>query len=176
MKIIKTNFKDLFLYKRETHKDNRGHFRELFIEKFLKMKFPFDMMSLSKKNVLRGLHLQTKNSQGKLLTVVRGKIFDVAVDCRKKSKTYGKYFSINLSAKENISLYVPKGFAHGFCSLEDNTVLHYKCTNYRDQKSEVGIIWNDSELKIHWPNKKFIISKKDQNNLSFLEYKNKFIK
>ena len=176
MKIIKTNFKDLFLYKRETHKDNRGHFRELFIEKFLKIKFPFDMMSLSKKNVLRGLHLQTKNPQGKLLTVVRGKIFDVAVDCRKKSKTYGKYFSITLSDKENISLYVPRGFAHGFCSLEDNTVLHYKCTNYRDPKSESGIMWNDPELKIRWPKNKFIISKKDKNNLSFLEYKNKFIK
>tara|TARA_B100000780_G_C21101747_1_gene444650 strand:- start:478 stop:1008 length:531 start_codon:yes stop_codon:yes gene_type:complete len=176
MKIIKTSFKDLFIYKRETHKDNRGHFRELFIEKFLKIKFPFDMMSLSKKNVLRGLHLQAKNSQGKLLTVLRGKIFDVAVDCRKKSKTYGKYFSMTLSAKENISLYVPKGFAHGFYSLEDNTILNYKCTNYRDPKSEVGIMWNDPELKIRWPNKKIIISKKDKNNLSFLEYENKFIK
>ena len=176
MKIIKTSFKDLFIYKRETHKDNRGHFRELFIEKFLKIKFPFDMMSLSKKNVLRGLHLQAKNSQGKLLTVLRGKIFDVAVDCRKKSKTYGKYFSMTLSAKENISLYVPKGFAHGFYSLEDNTILNYKCTNYRDPKSEVGIMWNDPELKIRRPNKKIIISKKDKNNLSFLEYENKFIK
>ena len=176
MKIIKTNFKDLFLYKRDTHKDNRGYFRELFTEKFLKVKFPFDMMSFSKKNVIRGLHLQLKNPQGKLLTVLSGKIFDVAIDCRKKSKTYGKYFSTILSDKDNTSLYVPEGFAHGFCSLKNNTILHYKCTNYRSAKSEVGIMWNDPELKIHWPKKKFIISKKDKNNLSFSEFKKKFLK
>ena len=149
MKIIKTNFKDLFLYKRDTYKDNRGYFRELFTENFLKIKFPFDMMSFSKKNVIRGLHLQHIKPQGKLLTVLSGKLFDVAVDCRKKSKTYGKYFSIILSAKDNTSLYVPAGFAHGFCSLEDNTILHYKCTKYRHAKSEIGIMWNDPELKIH---------------------------
>ena len=167
MKIIKTNFRDLFLYKRDTHKDNRGYFRELFTEKLLKIKFPFDMMSFSKKNVIRGLHLQHIKPQGKLLTVLSGKLFDVAVDCRKKSKTYGKYFSIILSAKDNTSLYVPAGFAHGFCSLEDNTILHYKCTKYRHAKSEIGIMWNDPELKIHWPKKKFIISDKDKKNLSF---------
>jgi|TARA_B110001452_G_scaffold264740_1_gene268240 dTDP-4-dehydrorhamnose 3,5-epimerase len=176
MKIIKTNFKDLFLYKRDTHKDNRGYFRELFTEKFLKVKFPFDMMSFSKKNVIRGLHMQLKNPQGKLLTVVSGKLFDVALDCRKKSKTYGKYFSTILSDNDNTSLYVPEGFAHGFCSLEDNTILHYKCTNYRNAKSEVGIMWNDPELKIRWPKKKFIISSKDKKNLSFTEFKKKFAK
>ena len=99
MKIVKTKFKDLFLYKKDTYKDNRGYFRELFIEKNFKNKFPFDIMSLSKKNVLRGLHLQMTNPQGKLLTVIRGKMLDVAVDCRKKSKTYGKHFSIILSDK-----------------------------------------------------------------------------
>tara|TARA_B100000795_G_scaffold266667_1_gene250238 strand:- start:311 stop:841 length:531 start_codon:yes stop_codon:yes gene_type:complete len=176
VKIIKTNFKDLFLYKRDTYKDNRGYFRELFTEKFLKIKFPFDMMSFSKKNVMRGLHLQLNKPQGKLLTVVSGKMFDVALDCRKKSKTYGKYFSTILSAKDNTSLYVPPGFAHGFCSLENNTILQYKCTNYRDAKSEIGIMWNDPELKIHWPRKKFIISNKDKNNLSFSEFREKFAK
>ena len=175
MKIIKTNFKDLFLYKRDTYKDNRGYFRELFTENFLKIKFPFDMMSFSKKNVIRGLHLQHIKPQGKLLTVLSGKLFDVAVDCRKKSKTYGKYFSIILSAKDNTSIYVPAGFAHGFCSLEDNTILHYKCTKYRHAKSEIGIMWNDPELKIHWPKKKFIISDKDKKNLSFSDYTNKFM-
>ena len=175
MKIVKTKFKDLFLYKKDTYKDNRGYFRELFIEKNFKNKFPFDIMSLSKKNVLRGLHLQMTNPQGKLLTVIRGKMFDVAVDCRKKSKTYGKHFSIILSDKDNTSLFVPKGFAHGFCSLEDNTILHYKCTKYRNAKSEVGILWNDPELKIKWPTKKVIISTKDKNNLSFLEFEKKFI-
>ena len=175
MKIVKTKFKDLFLYKKDTYKDNRGYFRELFIEKNFKNKFPFDIMSLSKKNVLRGLHLQMTNPQGKLLTVIRGKMLDVAVDCRKKSKTYGKHFSIILSDKDNTSLFVPKGFAHGFCSLEDNTILHYKCTKYRNAKSEVGILWNDPELKIKWPTKKVIVSTKDKNNLSFLEFEKKFI-
>ena len=175
MKIVKTNFKDLFLYKKDTYKDNRGYFRELFIEKNFKNKFPFDIMSLSKKNVLRGLHLQMTNPQGKLLTVIKGKILDIAVDCRKKSKTYGKHFSIMLSDKDNTSLFIPKGFAHGFCSLEDNTILHYKCTKYRSAKSEVGILWNDPELKIKWPIKKVIISKKDKHNLSFLEFEKKFV-
>jgi len=175
MKIVKTKFKDLFLYKKDTYKDNRGYFRELFIEKNFKNKFPFDIMSLSKKNVLRGLHLQMTNPQGKLLTVIRGKMLDVAVDCRKKSKTYGKHFSIILSDKDNTSLFVPKGFAHGFCSLEDNTILHYKCTKYRSAKSEVGILWNDPELKIKWPTKKVIISEKDKNNLNFSEFEKKFI-
>ena len=175
MKIVKTKFKDLFIYKKDTYKDNRGYFRELFIEKNFKNKFPFDIMSLSKKNVLRGLHLQMTNPQGKLLTVIRGKMLDVAVDCRKKSKTYGKHFSIILSDKDNTSLFVPKGFAHGFCSLEDNTILHYKCTKYRSAKSEVGILWNDPELKIKWPIKKVIISKKDKHNLSFLEFEKKFV-
>tara|TARA_B100001063_G_scaffold84903_1_gene79103 strand:- start:340 stop:870 length:531 start_codon:yes stop_codon:yes gene_type:complete len=175
MKIVKTKFKDLFIYKKDTYKDNRGYFRELFIEKNFKNKFPFDIMSLSKKNVLRGLHLQMTNPQGKLLTVIRGKMLDVAVDCRKKSKTYGKHFSIILSDKNNMSLFVPKGFAHGFCSLEDNTILHYKCTKYRSAKSEVGILWNDPELKIKWPTKKVIISEKDKNNLNFSEFEKKFI-
>ena len=175
MKIVKTKFKDLFIYKKDTYKDNRGYFRELFIEKNFKNKFPFDIMSLSKKNVLRGLHLQMINPQGKLLTVIRGKMLDVAVDCRKKSKTYGKHFSIILSDKNNMSLFVPKGFAHGFCSLEDNTILHYKCTKYRSAKSEVGILWNDPELKIKWPTKKVIISEKDKNNLNFSEFEKKFI-
>ncbi len=175
MKIIKTNFKDLIIYKKDTYKDNRGYFRELFIEKNFRNKFPFDIMSLSKRNVLRGLHLQMINPQGKLLTVIRGKMLDVAVDCRKKSKTYGKHFSLILSDKNNTSLFVPKGFAHGFCSLEDNTILHYKCTKYRSAKSEVGILWNDPELKIKWPTKKVIISKKDKNNLSFSEFEKKFI-
>jgi len=175
MKIVKTKFKDLFLYKKNTFKDNRGYFRELFIEKMIKRKFPFDIMSFSKKNVIRGLHLQLVKPQGKLLTLISGKIFDVALDCRKKSKTYGKHFSIILSDKDNTSLYVPEGFAHGFCSLENNTILHYKCTSYRNSKSEVGILWNDPGLKIKWPKKKVITSIKDKNNLSFSEFEKKFI-
>ena len=171
MKIIKTKFKDLKVYKKDTFKDKRGYFRELFLNKAIDKKFPFDVMSFSKKNVLRGLHLQVKKPQGKFVTVLRGKIFDVALDCRKNSKTFGKYFSIILSENENISLYIPEGFAHGFCSLSDNTIMHYKCTNYRDQRSETGIIWNDYEINIKWPIKNPILSAKDKSNISFKNFK-----
>ena len=170
MKILKTKFKNLLIIKKDTHFDNRGYFRELFINKVIRKQFIFDVMSLSKKNVLRGLHLQTKKPQGKLLTVIKGEILDVSVDCRKKSKTFGKYFSIKLSEKDNTSIYIPEGFAHGFVSLKDNSILHYKCTNYRHKESETGILWNDKSLKIKWPKKKLIISKKDQTNPTFLEF------
>ena len=128
------------------------------------------MISLSKKNVIRGLHLQIKKPQGKFLTVLKGKIFDVAVDCRKNSKTFGKYFSILLSENENNSLFIPKGFAHGYCSLTDNSLLHYKMTVYRDENLEKGILWNDKDLNIKWPIRNPIISLKDKNNLTFKEY------
>ena len=170
MKIIKTNFKDLKIYQKQSFKDQRGYTRELFNNKLLNKKFPFDLISLSKKNVIRGLHLQIKKPQGKFITVLRGKIFDALVDCRRKSKTLGKYFSIILSERENTSLYIPEGFAHGFCSLTDNSLIHYKMTNYRDTKLEKGIIWNDKSIKIKWPVKKPIISIKDKKNISFNEY------
>lgn len=171
MEIIKTKFKDLLIYKKDTFKDKRGYFRELYLQKHFNNKFPFDVMSYSKKNVLRGLHLQLVNSQAKLITVLQGKIFDVCVDCRKKSKTFGKYFSINLSDKDNESLLIPAGFAHGFCAISNDVVLHYKCSNYRDINSEIGILWNDKKLKIKWPLKKIIISEKDKKNITFNELK-----
>ena len=171
MKLIKTKFKDLYIYKKETLKDKRGYFRELFLQKHFREKFPFDMMSSSKKNVLRGLHIQIKRPQAKLITVMRGKIFDVCVDCRKRSKTFGKIFTIELSENINNSILIPKGFAHGFYTLTSHAILHYKCSNYRHAKSETGILWNDNILKIKWPNKNPILSDKDKNNLSFNEFK-----
>ena len=167
MKIIKTKIKDLLIIKKETFKDKRGFLRELYKDKIISKKFIFEIISKSKKNVLRGLHLQQKNSQGKYVTVLNGKAFDVAVDLRKNSKTFGQHFSIILSGSQNVSFYIPPGFAHGFCALENNTIVHYKCTNYRDAKSELGIIWDDSKLNISWPVKKPIVSKKDKNNISF---------
>jgi len=167
MKLIKTKFKGLFLCKKETYIDNRGYFREIFVEKIIKKKFLFDVMSCSKKNVLRGLHFQTINPQGKYISVLRGKVLDVVVDLRKKSKTFGKHYSIILSEKRNISMFIPEGFAHGFCTLENNTIMLYKCTNYRDKKNENGLIWNDKDLNIKWPIKNPIISKKDKNAQSF---------
>ncbi len=172
MKIIKTKIKDLLIIKKETYNDYRGFLRELYKEKSLSKKFIFDILSSSKKNVIRGLHLQKNNSQGKYVTVLKGKAFDVAVDLRKNSKTFGKHVSIILSSDQNISFYIPEGFAHGFCALENNTIVHYKCTKYRDAKTEIGIIWNDPNLNIKWPIKKPIISRKDKQNISFKEFLN----
>ena len=170
MEIVKTNFKGLKIYNKKTFKDIRGYTRELFKNNLIKKKFPFEILSLSKKNVIRGLHLQIKKPQGKFITVIRGKIFDVVVDCRKNSKTFGKYFSILLSENENKSLYIPEGFAHGYCSLTNNSILHYKMTHYRDKSLEKGILWNDKDLNIKWPIKKPIISNKDRSNLTFKKF------
>lgn len=172
MKIIKTKFKDLLIIKRPTHNDNRGFLKELFEQNKIKKKFIFDYFSLSKKNVIRGLHLQLKKPQAKLISVMTGKIFDVVLDCRKGSPTFGRHFTINISAKDNTSLYIPEGFAHGFCSLEDNTILYYKNSNYRNKKYEAGILWNDKDLKIKWPIKKPKISLRDKKNLSFSKFLN----
>ena len=176
MQIKKTKFEDLLIINKNSYKDNRGFFKEIISEKYLKKKFIFDYFSFSKKNVLRGLHIQTSQPQGKLITVFQGRIFDVALDLRKKSKTYGKIFKTILSDKKNQSIYIPAGFAHGFCVLEDKTLMHYKCTTHRNAKSEKGIIWNDVELKIKWPIKKLILSSRDKKNLTFAEFKKKCIK
>ena len=170
---IKTKFKDLFLIQQNRFLDNRGYFKELIQEYKLNLKFPFIVMSFSKKNVIRGLHIQTKNSQGKLLSVIKGNIFDVALDLRKNSKTYGKYFSCILSEKNSKSIYIPPGFAHGFCGLDKENYVIYSCTKYRNSRTEVGIKFDDPFLKIKWPVKKPIVSIKDRKNISFTEYEKK---
>ena len=171
--IIKTKFDGLILVKNKKFNDSRGYFKELIVEKNLKVKFPFLVMSFSKKNIIRGLHIQTKNPQGKFVTVIKGKIFDVTVDLRKKSKTYGKYFSKILSAKNSLSIYIPPGFAHGFCALDKENFVVYSCTQYRNAKSEIGIKYNDQDLNIKWPIKKPILSIKDKKNYSLKEFYNK---
>tara|TARA_B100000795_G_scaffold246089_1_gene211572 strand:+ start:336 stop:866 length:531 start_codon:yes stop_codon:yes gene_type:complete len=171
--IIKTKFDNLILVKQQKFTDTRGYFQELVVEKNLKKKFPFQVMSFSKKNVIRGLHIQTKKSQGKFITVIKGKIHDVAVDLRKKSKTYGKYFSKILSEKNSLSIYIPPGFAHGFCALEKENFVVYSCTKYRNAKSEIGIKYNDQDLNIKWPIKRPILSIKDKKNYSLKEFFNK---
>ena len=173
MKVLKTKFKGLIVFKNRSFKDKRGYFRELLRENNLKKKFPFLVMSLSKKNVVRGLHLQRIKPQGKLITVLKGKIFDVALDLRKNSKIFGKYFSIYLSEKNSTSIYIPPGFAHGFCGMDKENYMIYSCTNYRHEKSEMGIKFNDEDININWPVKKPILSKKDRNNISLKEYKKK---
>ena len=171
MKIKKTKFNGLKIISSKIHKDKRGHFREIFKKKlFVKEKFVFTCVSSSKKNVLRGLHLQKEHSQGEYLSVLKGEIFDVAVDLRKKSKNFGKYFSINISDKNGFSIYIPPGFAHGFVGLKEENILSYHCTNYRSATNEVGIKWNDKDLKIKWPINKPILSTKDKNNISFKDF------
>lgn len=170
MKIIKTKFKELIIYESKNFIDNRGYFRELTIEKIIKKKLVFTVVSKSKKNVLRGLHMQKNNMQGKYLSVVKGKILDVVVDCRKNSKTFGKNYKIILSQKNSKSIYIPAGFLHGFLGLEDENIVVYGCTKYRDKNSEIGVMWNDPNLGIKWPIKKPITSIKDKQNISYKEF------
>ncbi len=177
MKILKTKIRGPLIIKSQIFEDNRGYLRETFKnDLFKKLKFPFDVMSFSKKKVLRGLHIQTNNSQAKIITVTHGKIFDVAVDLRIKSKTFGKYVSIIISDKSDFSFYVPAGFAHGFMCLSKKCTVNYKCSNYRDQKSEKTIIWNDKKIDIKWPLNKPILSKKDTLGLSLVDYKKLVLK
>jgi dTDP-4-dehydrorhamnose 3,5-epimerase len=151
MKIIKTKFKGLKIIKSKVFYDKRGYFREIAKKKILNNNFLFDCMSQSKKNVLRGLHFQKKNPQAKLITVVYGKIFDVAVDLRKNSKTFGEYFSIILSDNAGISIVIPEGFAHGFQVLSPECEIVYLHTADYEPISEGGINALDKRLSIDWP-------------------------
>jgi len=172
MKLINTKINGLKILKTKIYKDKRGYFKEVFKKNLFKnSNFKFDCMSASKKNVLRGLHIQLKYSQAKLITVVHGKIFDVAVDLRKNSKTFGKYFSIIMAEKSNFSFFIPQNFAHGFLCLSDKCIVSYKASNYQNKKSEKTISWFDNNLKIKWPIKNPITSKKDRKGLSFEEIK-----
>ena len=176
MKIVNTKFQGLKIIKGINYYDNRGYFRETFKNSFFQnKKFIFWCMSKSKKNVIRGLHLQKEFRQDKFVSVVKGKIFDVVVDLRKKARTYGKKYSIILSEKNSTSLFIPAGFAHGFCTMAKENLVFYGCTNYRSKDDEIGILWNDSELKIKWPIKNPIISKKDRKLRTFYDFK-KFYK
>ena len=163
MKIKKTKFKGLLILNGIKHEDKRGYLRELILEKLIKKKFKFQILSVSKKNVLRGLHFQIRKPQGKLISVLKGEIFDVAVDLRKKSKTYRKYFSIKLSEKNCTSVFIPPGFAHGFLTLKKENIICYSCTEYRSSIDERSLLYNDPKLNIKWPAKKLNISIKDKN-------------
>ena len=166
MKIINTKFAGLKVIQNFTFPDKRGYFRELISEKEIKKKFLFNVMSFSKKNVLRGMHLQTKNAQGKYVSVIKGEIFDVVVDLRKNSKMFKKQFIINLSEKNSKSIFIPPGFAHGFYTLAKENYIVYSCTSYRSSKHEISLNWKDQDLNIAWPCKKPIISKKDNEGIT----------
>jgi len=178
MKITKTFIEDLLIIEPQLFKDERGFFYESYNKNSLDINVVFvqDNESKSYKGVIRGLHFQVPPfEQTKLVRCVSGNILDVAVDLRKNSKTYGNFFSINLSSENNKQLFVPKGFAHGFQVLSESAVVNYKVDNYYNPKSDSGIIWNDKDLSIEWnldlkPN----LSVKDLKLISFKELKSPF--
>ena len=161
MIIKKTSIKGLLIIKQKNNFDNRGN-------------FIFEYCTTSKKNVLRGFHFQSKFKQSKYVNVVKGKILDVVIDLRKNSKTFGKLFKIVLSKKNAIGLFIPAGFAHAYYSFEKENIIYYKLDNYYAPKFENGILYNDKDLKIKWPNKNMLISKKDKNLLTLCEFKKRF--
>ena len=172
IELIDEPLPDLLIIKPKVFKDERGFFLETW-QKIKNQKIGLDQdfvqenWSRSTFGILRGLHFQVKHPQGKLVSVHNGKVFDVAVDLRKESKSYGKWFGLELSDENHLQMYVPPGFAHGFCVLSDVADFVYKCTDYYNPSDESGIIWNDTTLNIKWPIKNPIISDKDSRLITF---------
>nr|WP_264173072.1 dTDP-4-dehydrorhamnose 3,5-epimerase [Clostridium estertheticum] len=153
---METKIDGVYIIEPKVFGDNRGYFMETynkndFFEAGLKMEFVQDNESKSKKGVLRGLHFQTKHTQGKLVRVTKGQVFDVAVDLRKGSSTFGKWEGVILTEENKKQFYVPEGFAHGFLVLSDEAVFNYKCTDYYAPKYDSGVLWNDEDIAIEWP-------------------------
>tara|TARA_B110000879_G_scaffold157732_1_gene203703 strand:- start:894 stop:1430 length:537 start_codon:yes stop_codon:yes gene_type:complete len=175
MKVLKTKLDDCVIIEPKIFSDARGFFLETYRDSYysdlagISMPFVQDNHSRSSKGVLRGLHFQKKKPQGKLVRVVSGKVFDVAVDIRKDSKTYGKWDSVILSGDNKKQFWVPPGFAHGFLVLSDSADFEYKCTDYYNPEDEHSILWNDPSLAISWPDKDPIISNKDAAAPAFID-------
>lgn len=181
MKTIPLEIPGLILLETPKFNDSRGYFFESFnLKNFeqktgMKKEFVQDNLSSSAKNVLRGLHLQIPPfSQAKLVRVLRGRVLDIVVDLRKNSPTYGKHYSVELSDENNLSLYIPEGFAHGFTSLSDNTLFFYKCTNYYSKEHERTIQWNDEILSLNWGTNSPLVSDKDNLGLPFASFESPF--
>lgn len=176
--VIPTSIKDLVVIEPQVFGDSRGYFMESYSEQDfynagLTMKFVQDNESRSKKGVLRGLHFQTQHTQGKLVRVVEGEVYDVAVDLREGSPTFGKWEGVLLTAENKLQFYVPEGFAHGFLVLSDVATFQYKCTDYYAPKYDGGIRWNDPEIGIKWPLKgikEILLSEKDQKQPMLSEF------
>ncbi|ATG76476.1 MULTISPECIES: dTDP-4-dehydrorhamnose 3,5-epimerase [unclassified Pseudoalteromonas] len=173
MKVIDTEIADVKIIEPTKFGDDRGFFMETWNQKQFESlvtkkptQFVQDNHSKSKQGILRGLHFQRKNTQGKLVRVISGEVFDVAVDIRKDSATFGKWVGIYLSAENNRQLWVPEGFAHGFYVTSEEAEFVYKCTNYYHPESEVSIAWNDKVLDIKWPiSGTPLLSEKDSNGI-----------
>lgn len=176
MEIIKTRLKDLVILKPRIFSDERGYFFESYNQKLfegagLHLNFVQDNQSLSQQGVLRGLHFQNQpHAQGKLVRVITGAVYDVAVDIRKDSPTYGEWFGVELTEDNKWMMYVPEGFAHGFLTLKNNTVFSYKCTNFYNKESEDCILWNDRDLNIEWKVKDPLLSAKDLEGKLFKNF------
>lgn len=178
-KFIKTGIKDMFVVEPTVFEDERGYFMETYQENDFRdagyeLKFVQDNQSKSTKGVLRGLHLQVNYPQGKLVRVIRGDVFDVGVDLRGDSKTYGEWYGEILSEDNKKQLYIPPGFAHGFLVLSDVAEFTYKCTEFYHGEDESGIIWNDPDIAIDWPLDgidEIILSDKDRKWMSFKDSK-----
>lgn len=171
MNLIRTSLKDLFLIESDLFRDNRGYFTEIYKKSFfgelIKAGFVQDNLSYSVKGVLRGLHYQIKHKQAKLIKVIKGEIFDVAVDIRPDSENFGKWESFILSDENNRQLFIPEGFAHGFCAMSETVHLMYKCTDYYYPGDEGGILWSDPTLGIAWPVRNPVLSEKDKRLPTF---------
>lgn len=179
MILEKTHIDDIILLSPRVYEDERGYFMESYnqkkIEILIKDRFVQDNESMSCKNTLRGLHLQLPPyAQSKLVRVIKGSILDIAVDLRKESKSYGQHFKSILSGENKKQLYIPKGFAHGFLSLEDDTILSYKCSDYYNADSEASILWNDPDLAIDWGIEDPILAEKDRIAKKFATFENPF--
>ena len=177
MIVIKTKLKDCVIIEPKVYGDDRGFFLETFqankYKELADITYPFvqDNHSRSSKGVLRGLHFQKKRPQGKLVRVVRGEVFDVAVDIRRDSPTFGKWEAVILSKKNKTQFWVPPGFAHGFQVLSDSADFEYKCTDFYDPFDEGSLLWNDPALNIPWPINNPILSEKDANASLFDDLK-----
>lgn len=180
MEIVKTSIEGLLIIKPDVFKDERGYFfesynKEHFLKHGLDMTFVQDNESKSGKGVLRGLHFQKPPyAQGKLVRVVKGSVLDVAVDIREGSPTYGKWEATVLSEENKEMFWIPEGFAHGFVTLEENTVFTYKCTNVYNKESEGSLRWNDPDINIDWNIDNPILSEKDKISPLFKEFETPF--
>lgn len=178
---IETGIKDLYVIEPTVFGDNRGYFMETYNDEFkpyikhldgTSAEFVQDNQSKSKKGVLRGLHFQKQNPQGKLVRCLEGEVYDVAVDLRKDSETYGKWYGVLLSEENKKQFYLPEGFAHGFVVLTDTATFAYKCTRLYDPTDEGGIMWNDPDIGVDWnitADMEILLSEKDKKNPRFAD-------
>lgn len=175
MKIINTSLPDVLIIEPDVFNDERGYLFEsfkanIYAQSGIRYNFVQDNVSLSKQNILRGLHFQKTKPQGKLIQVLAGEIYDVAVDVNPSSDNFGKYFGVCISSENHRQLWIPPGYAHGFCVLSTTALVHYKCTDYYDAQDEAGIAWDCPHINIEWPIKTPVLSEKDNKHPNLIEF------